>query len=152
MKRLYILSILFILAVVSVNAQVSKVFEQYSDTKGVTLVYISSTMLKMIPDVKTGDVEFKGMTDKLNFIRVLSTGKADLATKISSELNDQIKKDSYEILISANDGGERANIYMKTDSKGVNEYLIVARESNQLSLVLINGTITTADVQKMNVK
>ncbi|MDE5857220.1 MAG: DUF4252 domain-containing protein, partial [Muribaculaceae bacterium] len=103
MKRLYILSILFILAVVSVNAQVSKVFEQYSDTKGVTLVYISSTMLKMIPDVKTGDVEFKGMTDKLNFIRVLSTGKADLATKISSELNDQIKKDSYEILISAND-------------------------------------------------
>ncbi|MDE7370128.1 MAG: DUF4252 domain-containing protein [Muribaculaceae bacterium] len=149
MKRLYILSILFILAVVSVNAQVSKVFEQYSDTKGVTLVYISSTMLKMIPDVKTGDVEFKGMTDKLNFIRVLSTGKADLATKISSELNDQIKKDSYEILISANDGGERANIYMKTDSKGVNEYLIVARESNQLSLVLINGTITPADVQKM---
>ncbi|MDE5572740.1 MAG: DUF4252 domain-containing protein, partial [Muribaculaceae bacterium] len=144
MKRLYILSILFILAVVSVNAQVSKVFEQYSDTKGVTLVYISSTMLKMIPDVKTGDVEFKGMTDKLNFIRVLSTGKADLATKISSELNDQIKKDSYEILISANDGGERANIYMKTDSKGVNEYLIVARESNQLSLVLINGTITPA--------
>ncbi|MDE7156279.1 MAG: DUF4252 domain-containing protein, partial [Muribaculaceae bacterium] len=116
---------------------------------GVTLVYISSTMLKMIPDVKTGDVEFKGMTDKLNFIRVLSTGKADLATKISSELNDQIKKDSYEILISANDGGERANIYMKTDSKGVNEYLIVARESNQLSLVLINGTITPADVQKM---
>ena len=152
MKRLYILSILFILAVVSVNAQVSKVFEQYSDTKGVTLVYISSTMLKMIPDVKTGDVEFKGMTDKLNFIRVLSTGKADLATKISSELNDQIKKDSYEILISANDGGERANIYMKTDSKGVNEYLIVARESNQLSLVLINGTITPADVQKMKVK
>ncbi|MDE5969746.1 MAG: DUF4252 domain-containing protein [Muribaculaceae bacterium] len=152
MKRLYILSILFILAVVSVNAQVSKIFEQYSDSKGVTSVYISSTMLRMIPDLKTGDVELKGMTDKLNFIRVLSTEKSDVASKIANELNSQIKKDSYEILISANDGDEKANIYMKTDSKGINEYLIVAREPNQLSIVLINGSITPADVQKMNLK
>lgn len=152
MKRLYILSILFILAVVSVNAQVSKVFEQYADSKNVTSVYISSTMLRMIPEVKAGDVELKGMTDKLNFIRVMTTESPVLAGKIYDELAAQIKKDNYDILISANDGGEKANIYMKTDSKGVNEYLIVARESRELRIVLINGTITPADVQKMNLK
>ena len=71
MKRFYILTILFALAVISTSAQVSKLVERYSDSKGVTSVYISKTMIGMMPDLSTNGLEFKGMADKLNSIRVL---------------------------------------------------------------------------------
>ncbi|MDE5808959.1 MAG: DUF4252 domain-containing protein [Muribaculaceae bacterium] len=152
MKRLYIFSILFILAIVSVNAQVSKVFEQYSETQGVTTVYISKTMLSMMPDIQAGKMELKGVTNKLNYIKVLTTQRAYLIREIYNSIKLQMKRDKFETLISTNDGNERANIYMKTDSRGVNEYLIVNQNKGELSAVLINGTITLADVQKMNLK
>lgn len=150
MKRFYILSILFALAVISASAQVSKLFDQYSDAKGVTSVYISKTMIRMMPDLSTNGLEFKGMADKLNSIRVLTTENRDIAAKMGNEINAEIKKDSYELLLSANDKGEKAVIYLKTDANGVNNYLIVAQESSELSIVLISGTLTPADIKKMS--
>ncbi len=150
MRRFCILTILFALAIVSASAQISKLFERYSDTKGVTSVYISKTMLSMIPDLKTNGLELNGMTQKINSIRVLTTENTDMITRMSNELNTEIKKDRYEILLSANDDGEKAVIYLKTDAKGVNDYLIVAQEPTELSIVLISGTLTPADIQKMN--
>ncbi|MDE6073023.1 MAG: DUF4252 domain-containing protein, partial [Muribaculaceae bacterium] len=123
MKRFYILTILFALAVISTSAQVSKLFERYSDLKGVTSVYISKTMIGMMPDLSTNGLEFKGMADKLNSIRVLTTENASIADKMGKELDSEIKKDAYELLLSANDNGEKAVIYLKPDANGVNNYL-----------------------------
>ncbi len=150
MKRFYILTILFALAVASGSAQISKLFDQYSDAKGVTSVYISKAMIRMMPDMKTNGLDMSGMAGKINNIRVLTTENADMVAKMSRELNSEIKKDSYEILLSANDNGEKTMIYLKTDADGVNNYLIVAQEARELSIVLISGTITPADIQKMN--
>ena len=152
MKRFYILTILFALAVISTSAQVSKLVERYSDSKGVTSVYISKTMIGMMPDLSTNGLEFKGMADKLNSIRVLTTENASIADKMGKELDSEIKKDTYELLLSANDNGEKAVIYLKPDAYGVNNYLIVAQESSELSIVLISGTLTPADIRKMNLK
>lgn len=150
MKRFYILAILFAIAIVAANAQVSKLFERYSDTEGVTSVYISKAMLRMMPDIRTNGLEFNDMTEKLNSIRVLTTENTDLANKMGKELDSEIKKDSYELLLSANDDGAKANIYLKTESTGISHYLIIARESSELSIVLISGTITPADIHKMS--
>lgn len=150
MKRFYILTILFALAVISVSAQVSKLFDQYSDTKGVTSVYISKAMIRMMPDIKTNGLEINGMAEKLNSVRVLTTENPDMVAKMSKDMNTEIKKDSYEILLSANDNGEKATIYLKTEANGINNYLIVAQESRELSIVLISGTLTPTDIQKMN--
>lgn len=150
MKRFYILAILFAIAIVAANAQISKLFERYSDTKGVTSVYISKAMLRMMPDIRTNGLEFNDMTEKLNSIRVLTTENTDLANKMGTELDSEIKKDSYELLLSANDDGDKADIYLKTESKGINHYLIIARESGELCIVLISGTVTPADIRKMS--
>ncbi len=151
MKRFYILTTFFVLAVISASAQISKLFERYSDSKDVSYVYISKAMISMMPNIAANDIELKGLTDKLNNIRVLSTENADMVTKINKELQAELKKDSYEVLLSANDNGEKAKIYLKTDSKGINSYLIVAQEAKELSLVLISGTLTPTDVKKINI-
>lgn len=150
MKRFCIFSILFSLAVVSASAQIANLFDRYSDTKGVTSVYISKAMIRMMPDIATNGLDINGVAEKINSIRILSTD--NMMTKMDKELAAEIKKDSYEILLSAKDGGEKTVIYLKTDANGVNDYLIVAQEPDELSIILISGTLTPADIQNMNKK
>lgn len=152
MKRLYILILLLTVTVISASAQISRLFDRYSDTKGVTSVYISKAMLRMMGDFKTNGMDLNGMTEKLDAIRVLNTENSSVADKLSSEIKAEVKKDGYEILLSANDDGTKATIYQHRDTSGLNHYLIVAREKGELSLILISGTLTPADVSKMNRK
>lgn len=152
MKRLYIFVAIITLAVVSASAQITRLFDRYSDTKGVTSVYISKTMINMMPDLELNDIELKGMGDKLNNIRVLTTENSALVSKISQEATTEIKKDGYEILLSANDDGEKTVIYLKTDDKGINNYIIIAQEPKELCIVLISGTLKPSDIKKLNLK
>ncbi|MDE6377558.1 MAG: DUF4252 domain-containing protein [Duncaniella sp.] len=152
MKRLYILSLLFTLAAISASAQVSALFDRYSDAKGVTSVYISKAMFRMMDGFSTGGMDLKGLGEKLNSIRVLNTENRAITNKLNAELGKEIAKDSYELLLQANDDGEKTTIYQRRDKAGVNYYLIVSKESNELSVILIEGSLTPADIKKMKGK
>ena len=152
MKRLYFLSILFVMAVISASSQVNSVFDRFSDTKEVTSVYISKVMLRMIPDVDANGLNVGDISSKLDCIRVLSTSNSKMISTISSDFQNEIKKGKYEILLQTNDDGEKVVIYMKSGNDGINEYLIAAEEPNEFNYVLIAGSITPADVMKMNEK
>ena len=152
MKRLYILSILLTLAIFSVSAQVSALFDRYSDAKGVTSIYISKAMFRMMDGFSTGGMDLKGLGDKLNSIRVLNTDKRGISDKMNAELGKEIVKEGYELLLQANEDGEKNTIYQRKDKSGVNHYLIVAKEPNEVSFILIEGTITPADIKKMKGK
>ncbi len=149
MKRFYILSILLAAVVASASAQISAFFDRYADTKGVTSVYISNAMFRMMSGPKVNGLDFNDMFDKLDCIRVLTTESSEVAAKMSKALGQEIKKDGYEILLSANDDGEKAQIYFRTGAKGVSDYLIVNEDSGELNIVLISGNITPADISKM---
>lgn len=152
MKRIYYLSILFVMAVISASAQVNTVFDRFSDSKEVTSVYISKVMLRMIPNVDANGLNIGDISTKLDCIRVLSTSNPKMIATISSDFQNEIKKEKYEILLQANDDGEKVVIYMKTGKDAINEYLIAAEELNELNFVLIVGSITPADVMQMNEK
>lgn len=150
MKRIYFLSILFVMAVISASAQISSVFDRFSDTKDVTSVYISKVMLRMMPDLDANGLKVGDISSKLDCIRVLSTSNKNNIPIISTNFKKKIDKENYDILLKANDEGDKVVIYMKEGKDGINEYLIAAESSQELNYVLIVGTITPADVMKMN--
>lgn len=151
MKRLYFLAILFIMSAIASSAQVSSVFDRYSDTKDVSAVYISKTMLRMIPNFGANGTNSPAeLISKLDCIRVLSTPNPSLIKKMSEDFKSEIKKEKYEVLLQATENGERVFIYMKTGKDDINEYLITAEDPEESNYVLIVGTITPADVMKMN--
>lgn len=152
MKRIYILTLILVLAVISASAQVSALFDRYSDAKGVSSIYISKAMFRMMDGFSTGGMDLKGLGEKLNSIRVLNTENRGIAEKMNTELQKDVSKDGYEILLQTNDDGEKTTIYQRTEKSGVNHYLIVAKETNELSVILIEGTITPADIRKMKGK
>jgi len=149
MKRIYTLILLLSLVIMGASAQIEEFFNRYSDTDGVTSVYISKSLLRMMPDVKTDGVDLKGLGNKLESIRVLTTEDKALAEKLQSDLKKDLKVKDYEELLKVNEGKEKTMIYMKTGKNGVNEYLIINQETGEFNAIQIMGKITPDDIQNM---
>lgn len=149
MKRIYTLIILLSIAVLGVSAQVSEVFDNYSDTEGVTSVYISKSLLKMMPDLKTEGMEIKGLLDKLDSINIITTEDKTIAGKIMNAMNKALKNSTYEDLLRVNEDKEKTRIYMKSDKNNLNEYLIINDGADSFNAIRITGRITPADVQNI---
>ncbi|MDE5647881.1 MAG: DUF4252 domain-containing protein [Muribaculaceae bacterium] len=150
MKRIYIFAVIVLMAVVSGSAQqISKFFDKYDDVEDVTSVYVSKAMLRMMPDVKTGDMDLSGLSGKLDCIRILSSNNNDMARKLKTDADKVLNANGYEVLVKVSEGKEKTNIYMKSDDKGVNEYFIVNEEPGDFNAILIVGKLTPEDVQKM---
>lgn len=144
MKRIYITAILALLCTFASYAQT--IFDRYADTDGVTTVYISKTMLSMMPDMQTNEMDISSIASKLDNIRILTCDKSSLIPKLIKETQSLGK--GYEKLMQVNDSGEKVDIFMKSLAGGKNEYIVRVSEKSSLTLIQIAGAITPADIQK----
>ena len=149
MKRIYIIAMLIAMTAMSASAQAVKFFEKYEDEDDVTSVYVSKAILKMMPDINTGDMDFSDVAGKIECIRVLTADRVEIAGKLRADADKVIKEGKYELLVKVSEGKEKTNIYMKSDKDGMNEYIILNGSPNDFNAILIAGTLTPADVQKM---
>lgn len=145
MKRFYITALLALICTFATYAQT--IFDRYADTDGVTTVYISKTMLSMMPDMKASGMNIGPIASKLDNIRVLTCDNQSLLPKLKKE-TQSFGKD-YERLMQVNDNGEKIDIFMKSLAGGKNEYIVRVAEKAELTLVLISGAITPADIREM---
>lgn len=140
---------MLILAIFGATAQVSELFDRYADTDGVTTVYISKSLLKMMPDIKTDGVDIKDISGKLESIRILTTEKKTIVGKLKNDISKSLRPKEYEELLKVNEGKEKTMIYMKSGKNGLNEYLIISHESDEFNIIQIIGTISPNDIQKV---
>ncbi len=69
-QRFFHILFLVTALVFSIHASAQKaLFDKYEDTNGVTSIYISKTMLGMIPNVKAGKHDIGNIASKLDYIR-----------------------------------------------------------------------------------
>ena len=112
-----ILSILFLASVSFAFAQKNP-FEKFSDMDGVTSVYISKTMLSLMPKnskMDYGGVNVGGFLNKLTAILILTSEDQKIAPQMLSLANDRIKKGhDYELLMRVkSDDNDNVNFFMK---------------------------------------
>jgi hypothetical protein len=74
MRQRYYLILFFVTAMAAFTRMSAQeaIFEKYDDTNGVTTIYISKTMLGMIPNVKAGKHDIGKIAPKLDYLRILS--------------------------------------------------------------------------------
>ena len=94
-------------------------------------------------------MDFSDVAGKIECIRVLTADRAEIAGKLRTDADKVIKECKYELLVKVSEGKEKTNIYMKSDKDGMNEYIILNGSPNDFNAILIEGTLTPADVQKM---
>ena len=149
MKRTVIIAAL-LLTSISLFAQSGRSFYQkYSDEPGVTAVYISPAMFRMIgsiPDITAGDseVNLAPVISSLNGMYILSSENQAVNSKLYKEVTRALSSGNYELLMEAKDDGETVRIYGTSSEDGslLQDIALLAGDA----LIFIRGTIRTDQV------
>ena len=143
MKRLIILAAL-LLAGVLAHAQDSKtIYNKYSDENGVSAVYISPAMFRLIgkiPDLEIGDdhVNLAPLIRSLSGLYIINSENTRINDRLVSEVNHFINSGKYELLMESKDGGEVVRMYTVGTEKIVNSFVMVASEGNEATFICLD--------------
>lgn len=138
---------LLLMTIASVAMAQDALFDKYEDTNGVTTVFISKTMLSMIPNVKAGNHDISEIAGKLDQLRILTCEKASLIPRILEDAKKIYKNDGYEAIMRMNDDGEKMTIYQRTLRGGKNEFVLLQEDSSDLNIINVKGAVTLKDIQ-----
>ena len=140
---------MFVLCIKS-SAQ-TEFIEKYEDDKTASYVYVSKVMLNMIGgnqyfmhDLNTMKMGQK-LAGKLNSIQIISTENADTSAKLRADVSDAVKNHNFEIIMKANDEGEKVTIYFLEGKKDSN-ILMLTTEDKETNLIAFAGDFTAAEL------
>ena len=146
MKRIFT-AIAVMMACLSMHAQ-AELFSKYDNTHGVTTVYVSKSMLSIMPQMKTGGVDIGSIAQKLDNISILTCERPSMIGGIKQNASAIYSRDGYEEVMKLNSDSHTV-IYMKQLSGGTNEFALVNTENNVLRIVNIKGRISLRDIQSI---
>ena len=152
MKRIILLAVL-LLSALAASAQSGKsIYQKYSDAEGVSAVYISPAMFRLIgkiPDLEVGEnhVNLAPLIRSLSGLYIISSENGRVNEKLSSEVSRFISNGRYELLMEAKDAGEVVRMYTVGTEKIVNSFVMVAAEGPETTFICLDGQMDRQELE-----
>ncbi|TXJ62118.1 DUF4252 domain-containing protein [Prevotella brunnea] len=147
MKRIWLLLLLGTFSCLTFAQKA--LFDKYEDMNGVTTVYISTAMLRMIKNVPTSNKDISKISGKLDHLQVLECARPTLIPEIKKTAINYFRKMRYTLVMQVRDGGEHVTIYEKRYKNGKNEFVLLTTEKDDLSIINVFGNVTLQDIQSI---
>ncbi|WP_028897227.1 DUF4252 domain-containing protein [Prevotella sp. HUN102] len=122
------------------------IFDKYEDVKGVSTVYISKNMFQMMGG-KVGDKDLSKIAKKLEHMQILECERPSMIQGIKNFATTVLNQQRYEVAMKVNDGDERVTIYQKNRGNGKNEFVLLAVEKDEISIINILGNVSLQDIK-----
>jgi hypothetical protein len=126
----------------------SQLFDKYTDTDGVTSVYISKAMFKMMPGVENIGLNLVNMNGKIESLYILTTEKKELIPVMRKEFSQLIKKD-HEELMRVRDGSTKATFYACMKGDLIKDLLMLSDTESEFTVIQLLGSFTLQDIQEI---
>ncbi|WP_321426152.1 DUF4252 domain-containing protein [uncultured Bacteroides sp.] len=149
MKLKHVLLIILMCCASVASAQ-NKLIEKFADMDGVTSVFISKSMLQMMPNMKTEGIDIGGIAGKLESMLILTSEKASISNMMKNEIPSFTSNKSYEELMRVKDEGSRVTFYIKRKNNSkIGELIMMVDEHPQFVFIQIKGDMTLQDIQNI---
>jgi len=128
-----------------------KLFDHFSDMDGVTSVYISKTMLQMMPNMNIqGDLDIGNFAGKLDGILILTSESENVSKMMRSETSYFHNNPDYEILMKVKDEETNVNFYIKKKTNNlIGELVMLVDDKSEYVIIQMVGNMTMEDIQKL---
>lgn len=130
------------------------IYKKYSDADGVSAVYISPAMFRImgkIPDldIEGSDVNLGSVIKSLSGFYIISSQNAGINAALRDDAERLIGKGQYEMLMEAKDNGETVRMYTMGDDKIVTGFVMLASEKDECTFISIDGQMPREELEKL---
>lgn len=128
-----------------------KLFDHFSDMDGVTSVYISKTMLQMMPNMKIQNgMDIGSFAGKLDGILILTSEDENISKLMRNETAAFHNNPAYEVLMRVKDGETNVNFYIRKKSESlIGELIMLVDDEGEYVIIQMSGNLTMEDIQKL---
>ena len=156
MKKIIILLFAFAVSMVSSAAQNSKkkIYSEYSGKPGVSAVYISPAMFKLmktVPDIEINsqEVNFSRFIRTLEGMYILNTSDQDIASRLAKDVESELRYGKHELLMEAIEENQTTRIYIVQNDSIVSDLILLSRDGHSTSYISITGEMPLDELSKM---
>lgn len=152
MKKLFAIVVLALLSVAALAQNGRDIYNKFSDEAGVTAVYISPAMFRLIgkiPDVQLegSDVNFSSIIKSMSGFYIISTENPAVADDLYSDVKRFIQKGDFELLMEAKEDGEVMRMYTAGDNRTVSSFVMITRDEAETSFIAFDGRMDREELE-----
>ena len=158
MKKIIAISVMLLIAVGAFAQEGKRLYNKYSDQEGVSAVYISPAMFKLmgqLPDINVETADGKKM-DMAPLVRSFSgfymlsfEKKSAASAELYKEVTSLVNKGNFELLMEVKDDGSTVRMYTLGDEKVVNSFVCIINEEDETMFFSLEGSMNRSDVEKL---
>lgn len=158
MKKIIAISVMFLMAVGAFAQEGKRLYNKYSDQEGVSAVYISPAMFKLmgqLPDINVETADGKKM-DMAPLVRSFSgfymlsfEKKSAASAELYKEVTSMVNKGNFELLMEVKDDGSTIRMYTLGDEKVVSSFVCIVNEEDGMMFFSLEGSMNRSDVEKL---
>jgi hypothetical protein len=158
MKKIITITLMLLLTVGAFAQEGKRLYNKYSDQEGVSAVYISPAMFKLIgqlPDINVETADGKKM-DMAPLIRSFSgfymlnfENKSALSAELYKEVTAMVNKSNFELLMEVKEAGSTVRMYTLGDEKVVNSFVCIINEEDETMFFSLEGTMNRSELEKL---
>ena len=144
----------FILSINTLAQDSKYIYNKYSDEKGVSAVYISPAMFKMIgrlPEIDTGNgaQDLSGVINSLKGFYLISTENPKIVESIKADVKKFINNGKYELMMEAKDDGMATRFYTIGNDEVINSFVMSAYDEGECTFICMDGVIDRAELERL---
>ncbi|MBE6239635.1 MAG: DUF4252 domain-containing protein [Bacteroidales bacterium] len=158
MKKIITMAFMLLLAVGAFAQEGKKLYNKYSDQEGVSAVYISPAMFKLVgqlPDINVDMANGEKM-DVAPLVRSFSgfymlsfEQKSPASTELYKEVTAMVNKGNFELLMEVKDSGSTIRMYTLGDEKTVSSFVCIINEDDETMFFSLEGSMDRSDLEKL---
>ena len=157
MKRIIAAAAMIIMATAAYAQEGRSIYNRYSGGEGVSAVYISPAMFKLIGnlpdlDVEVGDDESVNIAPLIRTFQgfyMLDISDASVKESLMKDVRAMIGKGRYELLMEVKEEGTNVNIYTVGNDKIIESFVFMAYEGDSVQFISIDGAMNRSDIENL---
>lgn len=157
MKKIIIILTALLVGISSFAQSGKDLYNKYSDLEGVSAVYVSPAMFRMIgkiPDIEmeAGSGENVNLTPIIKSMTgfyLLEADNADVASRLHSEVKRLLDGRQYELLFEAKENGEITRLYTTGNDNTVTSLVLISKENTELTFMCLEGQMDREELENI---
>lgn len=160
MKKIYAMAVLLLMTIGAYAQEGRNIYNKYSDTEGVSAVYISPAMFRLIGklpeiNVEVGDgtnMDLAPLVRTFTGFYMLDIENASINKELVKAVDSMVTKGRYEMLMEVKDDGETVRIYTAGNEKTIESIVFIASEADVTQFICLDGSMSRSEVEPLIAK